>query len=150
MHRGYRQWCREGELRELVLDNTLPSPAMCTVGQGGGDGVGDADALLYAGREFVRVFLVPAVEFDCGYGVNGILTALALVVAAPLVESHIVEDGAVRHERHILEHHADPFGVELANVIPGGEGTNILALYEQLARCWLDEAIDVAYKGGLV
>ena len=122
------------ELGALVLDNTLESPARRTAGQGGDDGESETDALLHAAGEFVRLFLIPSIDFNSGYGAHGVLASLAFVVVAhPLAEDHIVENGAVRHERHVLEHHADLLGTELANVLPG-KGAYILAIDEQMAR----------------
>ena len=121
----------KNELGALVLDNTLESPARRTAGQGDDDG--ETDALLHAAGEFVRLFLIPSIDFNSGYGAHGVLASLAFVVVAhPLAEDHIVENGAVRHERHVLEHHADLLGTELAKVLPG-KGANILAIDEQLA-----------------
>ena len=68
------------ELGELVIDNTLAFSTKRTASQSISDSVGEADTLLCAAEEFVRLFLIPSVESKGGYRTHGFLKALALVV----------------------------------------------------------------------
>jgi hypothetical protein len=100
--------------------------------------------LLHAARQLVGILVLPAVQLDRADRAQRGLGALADVVTAHLLaEGDVLEHGAVRHQGHVLEHHADFFGPGPAQ-LPRGESVDVLTLDVDRAGGRFDQPVDVS------
>src|SRR5690606_18252216 len=114
-----------------------------------GEGAGQADGLLLAAGQLGGQALLHARQAALGDDLGGLLAAFGLAHALDLqAVGDVVEDGAVRQQAEVLEHHGGAVPAQFAQ--PGlVHGEHVLAVDGDGARGRLDEPGQAAHQGGL-
>lgn len=103
-----------------------------------------AHALLHSARQFVGILEIPSGQLNRFDRLTRNISTFGLWNSSNLEsERHIVADVAVRHQRHVLEHHADLFCAKLPQLFRAhGVYVPVLNINGPVGR--LDEPVDVA------
>ncbi|GAB4000120.1 hypothetical protein GCM10029992_31040 [Glycomyces albus] len=115
----------------------------------GRQGAGQADALLHAARELHGQLVLLTAQADHLDRLAGPVLTLGPGQALDLeAEGHVVDHGAVRQEREVLEDHADLVAAQLAQGL-GGQPAEVDAVDPDVPGGRLDQVVEHADEGRL-
>ena len=111
-------------------------------------GAGEADALLHAARELVRIALRPLRQPDLFKRDHGALGACLLRFAGEHeAEGRVLHHAQVRHERKGLKHHAHVLAPKITQ-LGVGHARDVAAIDQHLAGGRFDQPVEQPHQGG--